>query len=123
MVCQLSRVDIRGNLDEVIDAIKVWLSQPKNMRWPMIYDNYDNPKLPRNTDLTAIDIGKFLLEPYQGSVIITTRPSQVKIGYLIRIRKLENVRHLSLKILSNAPRREGLIHGKNILHLQLQLQL
>ena len=69
MVCQLSRVDIRGNLGEVIDAIKVWLSQPKNMRWPMIYDNYDNPKLTGNTDLTAIVIRKFLLEPYQGSVL------------------------------------------------------
>jgi hypothetical protein len=71
--------------------------------------------LPRNTDLAALDIGKFLPESYQGSVIITTRLSQVKIGHLIRIRKLENVRD-SLKILSNASRREGLIDSKSFIY-------
>ena len=82
----------------------------------MIYDNYDNPKLPGNTDPAAVDIRKFLPESYQGSVIITTRSSQVKIGHPIRIRKLEDVRD-SVKILSNASRREGLIDGKDFLDL------
>jgi hypothetical protein len=113
---QLSSLDMKGNLDEVVDAVKAWLSLPQNTRWLLIYDNYDNPKLPRNTDLTALDIGKFLPESYQGSVIITTRSSQVTIGHLIRIRKLENVRD-SLKILSNVSRREGLIDGKSFLYI------
>ena len=113
---RLSSVDIKKNSDEVINAIKAWLSLPNNTRWLMIYDNYDNPKLPGNTDLAALDIRKFLPESYQGSVIITTRSSQVRIGHLIQIRKLENVRD-SLKILSNASRREGLINGEDILDL------
>jgi hypothetical protein len=79
----------------------------------MIYDNYDNPKLPSKTDPAAVDIRKFLPESYQGLIIITTRSSQVKIGHLIQIRKLDNM-HNSLEILSNVSRREGLIDGKDV---------
>jgi hypothetical protein len=63
-------------------------------------------------DPAAVDISKFLPESYQGSVIITTRSSQAKIGYPIRIKKLENV-HNSLKILSNISRREELINSED----------
>jgi NB-ARC domain len=115
-VGRLSSVDIKENFDEVIDAVKEWLSLPNNTRWLMIYDNYDNPKLPGNTDPAAVGIRKFLPESYQGSVIITTRSSEVKIGHCMRIRKLEDVRD-SVKILSNASRREGLIAGKDFLYL------
>jgi hypothetical protein len=108
---RLSGIDIKENFDEVIDAVKGWLSLPKNARWLVIYDNYDNPKLPGNTDPAALDICKFLPESYQGSIIITTRSSHVNIGRRIQIRKLENV-HDSLKILSNALRRGGLINGE-----------
>jgi hypothetical protein len=111
-------VDVNGNLDEAVDAVKAWLSLPNNTRWLMIYDNYDNPKLPRNTDPTAVDIRKFLPESYQGFILITTRSSQVKIGHPIRIQKLGNV-HDSLKILSSVSRREGLINGKSSLHVIL----
>jgi hypothetical protein len=110
----LSSVDIKENLDGVIDAVKDWLSLPNNTRWLMIYDNYDDPKFPGNTDPAAVNIRKYLPESYQGSVIITTRSSQVEIGHPIRIRKLEDVRD-SVEILSNASRREGLINGKSFL--------
>ena len=82
----------------------------------MICDNYDNPKLPGNTGPAAMDIRKFLPESYQGSVIITTRSSEVKIGHRIRIRKLEDVRD-SVEISSNASRQEGLMDGKDFLYL------
>jgi hypothetical protein len=110
----LSNVDTKENLDEVVDAVKTWLSLPNNTRWLTIYDNYDNPKLPGNTDPAAVDIRKFLPESYQGSIIITTRSSQVKIGHSIQIRKLGDVRD-SLQILSDASRREGLRSGKDVL--------
>ena len=82
----------------------------------MIYDNYDNPKIAGSTDPAAVDIRKYLPESHQGSVIITTRSSQVKIGHPIQIRKLGDV-HDSIKILLNASRREGLIDGKGFLDL------
>ena len=40
LASRLSSVDIKENLDEVIDAVKAWLSLPNNTRWLMIYDNY-----------------------------------------------------------------------------------
>ncbi|KAN0084763.1 HET domain containing protein [Elaphomyces granulatus] len=117
---RLSSVDIKENFDEVIDAVKEWLSLPNNTRWLMIYDNYDNPKFPGNTDPAAVDIREFLPESYQGSVIVTTRSSEVKIGHRIRIRKLEDVRD-SLKILSTASRREGLISDLDAVRLAKEL--
>jgi hypothetical protein len=108
------------DLDEVVDAVKAWLSLPDNTRWLMIYDNYDNPSLPGLTDPTAVDIRKYFPESYQGSIIITTRSSQVRIGHAIQIRKLGEVEE-SLAILSNASRREGLTSGTNVLISLLQL--
>jgi AAA+ ATPase superfamily predicted ATPase len=113
---RLSSVDIKEDINEVVDAVKAWLSLPNNTRWLMICDNYDNPKLAGNTDPVAVDIRKYLPESYQGSVVITTRSSQVKIGHCIRIRKLEDVRD-SVKILSNTSGRERLIDGKTFLDL------
>lgn len=111
---RLSNVNTNETLDEVVDAVKEWLSRPNNTRWLIIYDNYDHPKLPNNTDPGAVSIRKFLPESYQGSIIITTRSSQVKLGHTIRIRKLADVRD-SLEILSNVSRREGLRIGKDVL--------
>jgi len=108
---QLSSIDMKENLNEVIDAVKAWLSLRDNTRWLMIYDNYDNPKLPGNTDPAAVNIRKFLPESYQGSVIITTRWSQVKIGQHIRVGKLKDVRE-SLQILSYASGRKCDVDGK-----------
>ena len=109
---RLSSVDVKGDLDEVVGAVKAWLSLPNNTRWLMIYDNYDNPKLLGNWDSVAVDILKFLPESYQGSVIITTRLSQVKIGHLIHVRKLKDVSD-SLEILSSTSGREGLKSSKD----------
>ncbi|KAN0075668.1 HET domain containing protein [Elaphomyces granulatus] len=117
---RLSSVDIKENFDEVIDAVKEWLSLSNNTRWLMIYDNYDNPKLLGNTDPAAVDIRRFLPESYQGSVIITTRSSEVKIGHRIQIRKLEDMRD-SVRILSNASRREGLMDDPDAVKLAKEL--
>ena len=116
---RLSNVDLKENLDEVVDAVKAWLSLPNNTRWLMIYDNYDNPKVAGNAaDPAAIDIRKFLPESYQGSVIITTRSSQVGIGHSIQVRKIGNLGD-SLDILSNVSRRQELIKGKDVLDIIL----
>lgn len=59
----LSSVDMK-DLDDIVDAVKAWLSLANNTRWLMIYDNYDNPRSPDNRDSTAVDIRKFLPEAY-----------------------------------------------------------
>jgi hypothetical protein len=105
---------MNGNLDEVVETVKAWLSLPKNTRWLLIYDNYDNPKIPSNPDPTAIDIRKYFPESYQGSIIITTRLAQVKLGSQIPIKKLTNVED-SLQILSNTSGRQLSMSGKRFL--------
>ena len=115
---RVSNLETNQNLDKVVESVKSWLSLPNNTRWLMIYDNYDNPKLPGKTDPTAVDIRKFLPESYQGSIIITTRSSEVRIGKSIQIRKLGDVRD-SMEILSTVSRRKGLVMGKDVLNLML----
>jgi NB-ARC domain len=109
----LSNLDTNGNLDEVVEAVKAWLSLPKNIRWLLVYDNYDNPKIPGNDDTAAIDIRKFFPESYQGSIIITTRLAQVKIGRQVNIKKLTNIED-SLQILANASGRQLSVDGKRL---------
>ncbi|KAH7413483.1 hypothetical protein BKA64DRAFT_355752 [Cadophora sp. MPI-SDFR-AT-0126] len=113
-------VDTNENLDEVVNAVKAWLSLPNNTRWLMIYDNYDNPKLPGKTNPAAVDIEMFFPESYQGSIIITTRSSQVRIGHLLQIRKLGDVRD-GLEILSTVSRRQELINDPDAVSLAKEL--
>ncbi|KAI1324941.1 hypothetical protein F5Y16DRAFT_379657, partial [Xylariaceae sp. FL0255] len=72
----------------------------------LVYDNYDNPKLPftTTTEPTVIDIRKYFSEAYQGLIIITTRLSQVKIGYTLQMAKLRNLDN-SLEILRTTLKR------------------
>ncbi|KAH9205013.1 putative vegetative incompatibility protein HET-E-1 [Leptodontidium sp. 2 PMI_412] len=116
----VSNLETNQNLDEVVGSVKSWLSLPNNTRWLMIYGNYDTPKLSGRTDPAAVDIRKFLPESYQGSIIITTRSSEVRIGHPIQIRKLGNVDD-SLEILSTVSRRQELITGEDVLDLTLYL--
>jgi hypothetical protein len=55
LASRLSGVDIK-NLDEVIEAVKGWLSLLSNTRWLMIFDNYNNPRVANNTNLAAVNI-------------------------------------------------------------------
>jgi hypothetical protein len=70
----LGGLDLQKN-DEVIEAVKSWLSLPGNTRWLVVYDNYDNQKLANHGNNRGINIHRFLPSSYQGSVIITTRLS------------------------------------------------
>lgn len=110
---RISSIDVQEDLDGIVDAVKAWFSLPNNTRWLIVYDNYDNPKVFNNVDPAAVDIRKFLPEANQGSVIITTRSSQVETGQLIHIRKLAGINE-SLEILSNMSRRQISVDGKGI---------
>ena len=65
----------------------------------MVFDNYDNPKLPRVTNPTVVDIRRFLPEAYHGSVLVATRLAAVKLGHQIPVQKLRNLAE-GIKILS-----------------------
>ncbi|OQU94929.1 Tetratricopeptide repeat-containing protein [Cladophialophora immunda] len=103
----LTSLDLNGNLDQVITAVKTWLNLQRNTGWLMIYDNYDNPRIAGNRDRSAVDIRKFLPRGDHGSIIITTRSAQVSQGRRIHIQKLQNI-HDGLEILSNTSKRENI---------------
>jgi hypothetical protein len=111
-----SSLDTKEGVDEAMEAVKAWPSLPNNGRWLLVYDNYDNPKVPGHVDNpTALDIRQYFPESYQGSIIITTRSSQVKIGERMQVKKLRDMED-SLEILSNASGRKALIDGKEFLY-------
>ncbi|PQE17740.1 hypothetical protein CJF31_00005461 [Rutstroemia sp. NJR-2017a BVV2] len=102
----LSSIDLDKDLDQVVSIVKDWLDSLRNARWLMIYDNFDNPKIPGNPDNSAVDIHQFLPRSDHGSVIITTRSSQVRQGIRIHVQRLD-VRE-SLEIVSNISGRKGI---------------
>jgi hypothetical protein len=108
---QLYSITETSRLDDVVPAVRQWLDHPKNTRWLMVFDNYDNPKLANSADPTAVDIRQFLPNAYHGSIVVTTRSSQVAIGHRIQVCKLEDVRD-SLQILYDASRRKDGLDGK-----------
>lgn len=122
----LGNIDLSRDLNGVVSAVKAWLSLRMNTRWLAIYDNYDNPKLPRHTDSTTmVDIREYLPESYQGSIIVTTRSSRVELGgrsLKMKVTKLRNLKH-GLDILSNASRRPDLANSRSIFHLDIFLVL
>jgi hypothetical protein len=99
------------NADAAVTSVKRWLEKTRNTDWLLVFDNYDNPKLPGANDPTALDVRGFLPEAEHGSIIITTRSSRVQIGRRIKIGKLENIRH-SLEILSDTSGRRETIEGE-----------
>jgi hypothetical protein len=107
-----------GSLDDAVEAVKRWLSDPQNNRWLVIYDNYDTPKLPGHNKPGTFDIRPFLPEAHHGAVLITTRSSQLRLGPLVAVKKLQSVEH-SLAILSHASGRDGLSRGRRNFSLVL----
>ena len=93
----LAEIKEDSDLDKVVNAVQRWLAQPNNTKWLLLYDNYDDP--------TAFDIKSYLPESDHGSILITTRSSQVKIGQQIKIEKLKNVSD-GLLILSHTSLRQ-----------------
>ena len=109
----LSTIDQDQDLDRVVNGVKAWLDFPQNTRWLMIYDNFDNPKTPSNPDDSAVDIRQFLSRSDHGSIIITTRSSQVRQGTRIHIQKLPDVKE-GLEIVSNMSGRRSIEKGMSV---------
>ena len=92
--------------DQIIETVKQWLSAKGNIQWMLVFDNIDNPKIsgiiqePR-----AYDIKSYFPEAHQGFILITTRSSQLKIGKVMPVRKLQNIGE-SIAIVSHMSERQ-----------------
>ncbi|KAF4882659.1 Nephrocystin-3 [Colletotrichum fructicola] len=116
-----------GDLDETVSAVRRWLDEPKNNRWLIIYDNYDDVKLhsrssssenetgsqagnknnASETGSKAYDIRPFFPDTEHGAILITTRSSSVKLGQRVQLRKLASLED-SLAILASTSGRTDL---------------
>ncbi len=115
-IVQLSSLDLDKDIEKVIEAVKNWFDLPGNVRWLLVYDNYDNPKLPGTNQDSDVDVRRFLPRSDQGSIIITTRSSQVNLGQRIHIRKLVDINE-SLEILSKTSGRANLFDNDEAIDL------
>ncbi|KAL5371686.1 hypothetical protein DPSP01_014087 [Paraphaeosphaeria sporulosa] len=117
---ELMNVDLEGDLDRVVSAVKAWLNLRDNTRWLMVYDNYDNPRTSNRFDRSAVDVRRYLSESDQGSIIITTRSANVTQGQRIPIQKLTSLED-GFKILSNTSRREDIENNPHAKALVVKL--
>ncbi len=74
------------------------------------FDNVDNPKLPGISDPQAYDVKSYFPEAHQGSILITTRSSKLRIGEEVSVKKLLDIQE-SIAILASTSGREDLDQG------------
>ncbi|KAI6815018.1 hypothetical protein KC342_g16160 [Hortaea werneckii] len=116
-ICGVSMIPVYG---EGRDRAMARLRKEIDDVFQAICDNYDNPRIGGNTDSAAVDIRDFLPQAFQGSVIVTTRSSLVKIGRSMPVQRLVEVRE-SVEILSNTSNRSLSANDPDVLALLSRL--
>lgn len=89
--------------EQAIQLVRQWLSQAENKMWLLMFDNYDDPRLPGIRSSTGYDIRTFFPYSTQGSILITTRSSRITFAKSVRLNKFNDL-NLSLAVLT---RRSG----------------
>jgi hypothetical protein len=80
-----------------------WLSDEKNTRWLLIFDNYDDPSQYR--------IEKYYPYVSKGAIIVTTRRPELVAGKELRLQPLQSVED-SFEILETRSRRRNVKCGR-----------
>jgi NB-ARC domain len=91
--------------ERMVQQARQWLSRPGNDRWLLVYDNYDDPRLPGIDSSTGFDVRQFFPQRAQGSILITTRSPRLSFAKQLRLQKLDNIKQ-SLTILATRSGRE-----------------
>jgi hypothetical protein len=97
MAMQVIEDPVSGNVtdaqeeERIVRQAREWLSRRGNEGWLLVYDNYDDPRLPGIDSLTGYDIRNFFPKRAQGSILITTRSQQLTFGKKLQLQKLDDV--------------------------------
>ena len=91
--------------ERLVQQARQWLSDRGNDKWLMVYDNYDDPRLPGMDSSTGYDIRNYFPPRAQGSILITTRSPRLLFAKQLQLKKLENIEQ-SLAILATGSGRE-----------------
>lgn len=65
-------------LNRTVEEVIAWFDLKGNTRWLLIYDNVDREYSTEIKDPEAYDIDEYMPQTDQGSIIITTRQSQLR---------------------------------------------
>ncbi|KAI4166439.1 MAG: hypothetical protein LQ343_008052 [Gyalolechia ehrenbergii] len=104
------------NEEQAIRLVQQWLSQAKNKTWLLIFDNYDDPRLPGiRSSSTGYDIRTFFPDATQGSILITTRSSRITFANSVRLKKFDDLNQ-SLTVLTRRSGRQAQedIHARKL---------
>ena len=74
-----------------VDKVRRWLSDSQNDQWLLIFDNYDDPRLPGLDSSTGYDIRTYFPHRTQGSILITTRSRRLLFTKQLLLKKLEGI--------------------------------
>lgn len=85
--------------ERLVQQARQWLSQQGNDKWLIVYDNYDNPRLPGIDSATGYDVRAYFPSRAQGSILITTRSPRLAFAKQLPLKKLKDVEQ-SLAILA-----------------------
>ncbi|KGO45651.1 Tetratricopeptide-like helical [Penicillium expansum] len=98
---QIFAVEEDGVLEdkEIVRRVHQWLGSPRNTRWLLIFDNYDDP------DQFRID--KFYPYASHGAILVTTRRPDLVAGSTLDIKRLNNIKD-SLEILQTRSKRDDI---------------
>jgi hypothetical protein len=104
-------IDLERDHEGTIEAVKSWLGVSTNTTWLMIFDNYQSVPLFETTRGDMVDIRQSIPPCDHGSIIITTRSTQVSLGTRISVRKLSDIQE-RMAILSSTSGRNFMEEGK-----------
>ena len=99
----------------VLHQVRQWFSQEDNSQWLLLFDNYDDPKLPGVNSPTGYDIRQYFPFRTQGSILITSRSHRLKFARELGLHKLDDEEQ-NLEILTNRSGRD-IKSGKPLLSM------
>jgi hypothetical protein len=102
---KLASVSNSHDEDRIVHQVREWFSRLDNDGWLVIYDNYDNPRIPGITSATSYDIRDYFPYRSHGSILITTRSPRLVFAKQLTVKKLDDLNQ-SLSILATRSGRE-----------------
>ena len=82
----------RANVDEVVEDVLKWLSQPANDQWLLIFDSVDRDNSVPLRDSEAFDVKEYFPTADRGSILITSRlESLSQLGSDLKVQPVNEV--------------------------------
>jgi hypothetical protein len=90
--------------DGIIDQLKQWFSHRENGQWLLLFDSYDDPRLPGANSPTGYDTRQYFPYNSQGAILISSRSRRLKFAREPQLGKFDDLEQ-NLDILSDRSRR------------------